>query len=146
VVLNRQRSVKVQIAAFDRFLSRVCKELKIRDSQVTVCFVDSKLITALNRRFRGKAKPTDVLSFPMDGNRKGGHFAAVDRGNKNLGEIAIAPVVARQNAKRFRRTLDAELRILVLHGVLHLKGYDHEADNGEMERIELRLRRRFGLS
>ena len=63
-----------------------------------------------------------------------------------LGDIAIAPVVARENARLFGRTLNDELRILILHGVLHLMGYDHETDNGEMERRERRLRRTLGLA
>ena len=62
-----------------------------------------------------------------------------------LGDIAIAPTVARRNARRFGRSLGSELRILMLHGALHLLGYDHERDNGEMERLERRLRRRLGL-
>jgi rRNA maturation RNase YbeY len=63
-----------------------------------------------------------------------------------LGDLAIAPAVARRNARRFRRTFDSELRILILHGMLHLLGYDHETDHGRMERRETRLRRSLGLS
>ena len=63
-----------------------------------------------------------------------------------LGDIAISPVVACQNAKRFGRTMTEEICILMLHGVLHLLGYDHETDRGEMERVEARLRRRLGLN
>ena len=63
-----------------------------------------------------------------------------------LGDIAISPVTARRNAAKYGRTLNAELRILMLHGVLHLLGYDHETDRGEMNRIEAKLRRRFGLA
>lgn len=62
-----------------------------------------------------------------------------------LGDIAIAPATARRNAKKFRRTLPSELQILILHGVLHLLGYDHETDNGQMTRVENRLRRKLGL-
>ncbi len=63
-----------------------------------------------------------------------------------LGDIAISPVVARRNAERFGRSLSLELRILILHGILHLLGYDHETDSGEMERYELELRSRFKLA
>ena len=62
-----------------------------------------------------------------------------------LGDIAISPVVARRNARALGRKLPEELQILILHGVLHLLGYDHEADRGEMERVEMRLRRRLGI-
>ncbi len=64
----------------------------------------------------------------------------------SLGDIAIAPAVARLNAKSYGRTLSIELKILILHGVLHLLGYDHEADRGEMHRAERRLRKRLGLA
>ncbi len=63
-----------------------------------------------------------------------------------LGDIAISPEAALRNARRFARTLSQELRVLILHGVLHLAGYDHEADRGEIDRLERRLRRRLGLS
>ena len=62
-----------------------------------------------------------------------------------LGDIAIAPVVARRNARRFGRTFGEEMRILILHGMLHLMGYDHETDTGEMDRRERRMRRTLGL-
>jgi probable rRNA maturation factor len=64
----------------------------------------------------------------------------------SLGDIAIAPAVAKRNAKNCGRTLPAELKILILHGVLHLLGFDHEADHGEMDRTEKKLRRRLGLA
>jgi probable rRNA maturation factor len=65
---------------------------------------------------------------------------------KYFGDIAIAPAVARRNARRFGRTFDNEMRILILHGILHLMGYDHEADDGQMERRENRLRRELKLT
>lgn len=108
-------------------------------------------MTRLNRTFRGKSGPTDVLSFPA-GNRRSG-ARAFERGGKKgaarkeayLGDIAIAPRVALRNARLFSRSLSVEMRILILHGMLHLTGYDHESDNGQMDRLEKRLRRRFGL-
>jgi rRNA maturation RNase YbeY len=66
--------------------------------------------------------------------------------NDFLGDIAISPATARRNAKKFQRTLPSELQILILHGLLHLLGYDHETDRGQMTRVENRLRRRLGLS
>ena len=73
-------------------------------------------------------------------------FASSASSASYLGDIAIAPAVARQNARRFGRTFGDELRILILHGILHLMGYDHETDGGQMERSERRLRRRLGLA
>jgi probable rRNA maturation factor len=145
MILNRQQCVPLQEPVFQRFLARVQRELKLSRREVTVCFVEDGEIARLNGKFRGKRKPTDVLSFPKDGHgRNGSRLPELESANF-LGEIAISPQTARRNAKRFGRTLDEELRVLVLHGVLHLAGYDHEADNGEMERIEMRLRRKLGL-
>ena len=66
-------------------------------------------------------------------------------GNGYIGDIVISPETARRYARKHSRRLTAELRVLILHGMIHLAGYDHEADNGEMTRLERRLRRRLGL-
>jgi probable rRNA maturation factor len=144
MILNRQSRIPLKDAEFARFLSSVRRELKLARREVTVCFVDNREIARLNREFRGKPKPTDVLSFPANGN--GAKDFSVERNERFLGDIAISPQAARRNAKRFGRTLDEELRVLILHGVLHLVGYDHEVDDGEMDRIETRLRHKFGLA
>jgi probable rRNA maturation factor len=106
-------------------------------------------IARLNRTYRGKVGPTDVLSFVATNGE--GKIAGRARNGRptapfHLGDIAISPAVARDNARRLGRTLDTELRVLILHGVLHLAGYDHETDRGEMERYELRLRQRLGIA
>ncbi len=93
----------------------------------------------LNKEFRGKRGATDVLSFPAEVPRSG-------TADSYIGDIAIAPETARRNARRFSRSLPVELRILILHGMLHLAGYDHETDDGEMEELERRLRRRLQVS
>ncbi len=143
MILNQQKRVPVPVASLTRFLARVRREVKLGRREITVCFVDDREIARLNRKFRGKPKPTDVLSFPANG--EGLVEFPSDQGSRYLGDIAISPEMARRNARRFGRTLDDELRILVLHGVLHLAGYDHEADQGEMERLEARLRRKMGI-
>jgi probable rRNA maturation factor len=99
---------------------------------VTVAIVSNRRIRALNRRFRRKDAPTDVLSFPAD-----------EPGQ--LGDVVIASGVARQQAALGGHSLGTELRVLALHGLLHLLGYDHETDDGEMRRVERRLRRAGGL-
>src|SRR5579864_7498005 len=144
MILNRQSRIPLQDAVLARFLTSVRRELKLGRREVTVCFVEDREIARLNRRFRGKPKPTDVLSFPANG--AGASDFPHENGASFLGDIAISPQAARRNAKRFGRTLNEELRILILHGVLHLVGYDHEADDGEMDRIETRLRRKLGLA
>jgi probable rRNA maturation factor len=144
MILNRQSRIPLQDAVLARFLSSVRRELKLGRREVTVCFVDDREIARLNKRFRGKPKPTDVLSFPANGT--GASDFPHEDGAKVLGDIAISPQAARRNAKLFGRTLDEEIRILILHGVLHLAGYDHEVDDGEMERIEMRLRKKLKLA
>ena len=104
--------------------------------------VSDRRMRALNRVFRGKDMPTDVLSFPTDP----AAGPAVAGQPRLLGDIVIASGVARAQARRERHRLTTELRVLALHGLLHLLGYDHETDAGEMARVEARLRRKGGLS
>ncbi len=144
MILNRQNRVRIQQARFARFEARLRRELSLRGRELTVCFVDDREITRLNKKFRGKPKPTDVLSFSSGGNG-GSAFPPAQQANY-LGDIAISPETAKRNAQRYGRTLDDELRVLILHGVLHLMGHDHETDDGQMERKEIRLRRKLGLA
>jgi probable rRNA maturation factor len=141
MVLNRQRSIRVSRAGCERFAAAVRAALDLDGSDFTVCFISTAEMARLNRNFRGKGGPTDVLSFPAGNSTKRASHAEA----RYLGDIAIAPGVAQKNAARLGRTLENELRILILHGVLHLLGYDHETDRGQMERLERRLRRKLGL-
>ena len=133
---------------------RVRRELGLKQAQVTVCLVSDAEIAGMNQSFRNKRGPTDVLSFPAVKVRQPRRSkrlpVSVDpdclNTDASLGDIAIAPAVAKRNAKNYGRTLPAELKILILHGVLHLLGFDHEADRGEMDRTEKKLRRRLGLA
>jgi len=101
---------------------------------------------ALNRRYRGADYATDVLSFPIERGGPGGRPDSRQPDQEALlGDIVIARGVAARQARRFGHGLEQELRILALHGLLHLLGYDHEADDGTMRRVEERLRRRAGL-
>jgi len=139
-ILNRQRRVRVPMCALEKFLGRASEALRLGSGAFTVCLVTDGEIARWNRAYRGKKGPTDVLSFPADGNpRKSGS-------RSYLGDIAIAPAVALRNARRGGRTFDEEMRILMLHGMLHLMGYDHETDTGQMNRREQRLRRALGLA
>jgi probable rRNA maturation factor len=144
MILNRQNRIRIQQPTLARFEMRLCRELALGRRELTVCFVDDREIARLNKKFRGKAKPTDVLSFPTNA-IDGARFPKIERENY-LGDIAISPEMAKRNAQRDGRALDDELRVLILHGVLHLMGHDHETDGGQMERKEMRLRRKFGLA
>ena len=99
---------------------------------LTVAVTTDARVRMLNRRFRGVSKPTDVLSFPAE-----------EPGQ--LGDIVIARGVAARQARELGHSLATELKVLALHGLLHLLGYDHEQDQGRMARVEARLRRRGGL-
>jgi probable rRNA maturation factor len=98
---------------------------------VDVLLTSNAEMKALNRRFRGKDTPTDVLSFPATPDAARKRFA---------GEVAISTEIAAQNARSLGHTAAQEVKVLVLHGVLHLRGYDHENDRGQMARRERRLR------
>jgi probable rRNA maturation factor len=148
MILNRQRSVRVPAKELDRFLSRARRTLRLPAESVSVCLVSNSEMARWNRAYRGKAGPTDVLSFRVgEADQKPRRFF-LPRGTsaRYLGDIAIAPAMARRNALRFGRTFSQEMRILMLHGMLHLMGYDHETDNGQMDRREQRLRRTLGLA
>jgi probable rRNA maturation factor len=99
---------------------------------LSIAIVSDRRMRALNRQFRGKDKVTDVLSFPAE-----------SRGF--LGDIVIAAGVSRRQAQDAGHSAQTEVRVLALHGLLHLLGYDHEADDGRMARAEARLRRKAGL-
>jgi probable rRNA maturation factor len=109
------------------------RRLGHRAAEVGVLVCDDATIHALNRQYRGKDRPTDVLSFPAG--------TAPGDGPRYLGDVAISLDTARRQAARRRIPVERELALLLLHAVIHLSGYDHEADAGEMARLEVRLRR-----
>jgi probable rRNA maturation factor len=149
MIVNRQRAVRLARRPLELFLRRVKNELGLEEAGLTVCLVSDAEIARMNETFRKKKGPTDVLSFPMMARRRA---VRLRRGSKTvkageyLGDIAISPATARRYAKKYGRKLSSELQVLTLHGVLHLLGYDHETDRGEMERMERKLRRRLGLA
>lgn len=149
MVVNRQRRVQVDVKALEAFVARAQRALGLSEHEVTVCLVSDAAIARMNRVFRHKLGPTDVLSFPVNGIRPRQASAGKKRAENGvfyLGDLAISPQTAQRNARRSARALPQELRILILHGMLHLAGHDHERDHGEMDRLESRLRRRLGLS
>jgi probable rRNA maturation factor len=145
---NRQKLVSIPLLELQWFLWKLLRELRLRRGAVFVRFVTDAEMKRLNTKFRKKAKTTDVLSFPWDMRSKPGDLRrrTIELRGAFLGDIAISPVVARRNAQVFHRTVAEEIRLLMLHGILHLLGYDHETDRGEMARVEATLRRRLRLS
>jgi probable rRNA maturation factor len=148
MILNRQREVRVARKPLEDFLSKIRTELHLDGAEVTIALVSDAEIARMNARFCGKCGPTDVLSFPTADppNKFRNRIRIKLPAEKNLGDIAIAPATAKRYAKKNGRALASELRVLMLHGVLHLLGYDHERDLGQMNRVEQRLRRRLGLA
>ena len=150
MILNQQSEVRVARRPLESFLRQVERELGLSQSDVTVCLVSDKAISRLNHNFRKKKGPTDVLSFPALVRKKPVRLPRKSNAKNSakseyLGDIAISPSTARRYAKNNGRPLASELRVLILHGVLHLLGYDHETDCGEMDEVEQRLRKQFGL-
>ena len=120
--------------ALARFIARARRATGLCGS-VNVLVTSNAEMKSLNRRFRGKDKATDVLSFP----------AASDANETFAGDIAISAEIATQNARSLNHAPGVEVKILALHGILHLCGYDHERDRGRMARRERKLRRELNL-
>lgn len=121
--------------ALTTFLAQTATAARL-DGEVSVLLTGDAEVRRLNRQFRHKDKATDVLSFP----------AAESSGGETAGDLAISVETAARQAEEAGHSLAVELQILLLHGILHLAGYDHETDSGQMARRETALRRRFGLS
>jgi probable rRNA maturation factor len=148
VIENHQKRVQVLLPELRRFFLRMNREMGLDGESAFVRLVSDAEMRRLNTRYRNKPKTTDVLSFPAEQltRPKALHKRTKQLRGSFLGDIAISPVVARSNAHRFGRSVSGEICVLMLHGVLHLLGYDHETDRGEMERVEAKLRKRLGLS
>jgi probable rRNA maturation factor len=130
-VFNRQRKLRVELAALRAFLNSVRTRLGLK-AAFSVVLVNDRVMQKFNAQYAARQHTTDVLSFPADS----------DGEEPYLGDI----IVSVETAERQRgNTLDKELQILTLHGILHLLGYDHESDDGEMTSLENSLREEFGL-
>jgi probable rRNA maturation factor len=137
LVIFRKRIAGLSRSTLERFVLRARRAVHLRDT-VNVLVTNSQELRSLNRRFRGADKPTDVLSFPSP--------PSTNRRTRSVaGEVAISADIARDNATNLGHSVAEEVKILVLHGILHLAGFDHEHDHGEMARKESQLRRRLNL-
>jgi probable rRNA maturation factor len=137
VVIFKKKIAGLSQSTLERFVVRARRAVRLRES-VNVLVTNSADLRSLNRQFRKTDKATDVLSFPAP---------PVERGQSKrvLGEVAISSEIARDNAQRLGHSVADEVKILVLHGILHLAGFDHERDNGEMAGKESRLRKQLKL-
>jgi len=127
-LFNRQRGTKLESAGLQQFLRELSARLEL-DKGFSLVIVSDRKMKELNRTFAGKDYPTDVLSFSF--------FDESGMGEEYLGDIVIS---AERAALQAEKSLDNELKVLALHGLLHLLGYDHEQDHGQMKRLENKLR------
>lgn len=133
-VQNRQRRYKIDRASAASFCDKVLRAVEKRSCALSAVFVGIHEMTEVNTRYRQRNHPTDVLSF--------GYGDIVMEGMPFLGEILISPEVAHKNASSYRISPDREIKRLLIHGILHLSGYNHETDSGEMQQTQARLMRR----
>ena len=130
-IINRQKKHPVRTRAFKRLLGELSARYRLADPEISLAFVGERAIRTLNRKFRKKDKPTDVLSFSLGEKGADGKFY--------LGDIVIAVPVAFRQSRAKGHGLDRELRLLAIHGFLHLIGYDHSAGMDDEERKAHRL-------
>lgn len=135
MILFQRRVAELSEVALTRFLTSARQAAGLKGG-VNVLVTSNAEMRSLNRRFRGIGKSTDVLSFPADAHGAEGKLA---------GEIAISAEIASENARELGHSAAEEVKILVLHGLLHLQGYDHERDNGQMAERERQLRAKLRL-
>ena len=138
-VVNRQRKIPVDCERWRAFVAKALKVVPAGGAGVTVAFISDRAMRELNRRWRGKTGTTDVLSFPS------GQDEFEKSEGLSLGDVVISAGQAARQAGEHGLDFDGEVAQLILHGLLHLCGYDHERDGGEMNALELRLRRRLGI-
>src|SRR5215211_1803150 len=138
-VVNRQRKVSLDCERWREFAERALRVVPSEGAGATVAFVSDRVMRGLNRRWRGKVGTTDVLSFPA------GQEDFEKGAGASLGDVVISVEQAARQAAEHGLGFESEVEQLILHGLLHLCGYDHERDGGEMNALELRLRRRLGI-
>lgn len=138
-IINRQRKISFDWRIFLPFAETAALQIpEIRNKSATIAFVSDKKMRELNNEFRGKDSTTDVLSFPFEAD-------LFETDEDNLGDILISAEQARRQAAENNLDFEIEIKQLILHGILHLCGYDHETDAGEMNALELELRDKLGI-
>jgi probable rRNA maturation factor len=149
LIFNQQDKYVVNSSRLREFVREIRQTLRLGRRDFNVCLVDDREIKRLNSLYRGKNRATDVLSFPWNARLSHASRSAQERVAlefKNfLGDIVISVDTAKRNARQEGHSTLNEIRWLILHGLLHLLGYNHESDQGEMTRLELALRSRLGI-
>ena len=138
-IINNQRKVAIDTTVFNHFLNNLFESVEeAQRKPAAIAFVSDRKMRQLNKEFRGKDKTTDVLSFPFEADE-------FDTGKDFLGDIVISLEQAARQSAENGFDLVTEIKQLILHGILHLCGYDHETDDGEMNRRELELRAKLNI-
>ena len=141
-IVNNQRKVKIDPVIWRDFAKHATSSLpEATGKNLTIAFVSDRKMRQLNREFRGKDSTTDVLSFPDEADEF--DFGETE---ENLGDIVISLEQAARQAEENNLSFELEIKQLILHGILHLCGYDHETDSGEMNQLELKLRDKLDIS
>lgn len=139
-IINNQRKIKLDWLIFQSFAEITINRIQEAENKsVTIAFVSDRKMRELNKQFRSKNSTTDVLSFPFEADE-------FEPDERNLGDIVISVEQAERQAVENNLTIELEIKQLILHGILHLCGYDHETDNGEMNARELKLREKLGIN
>lgn len=142
-IVNHQRKVSLETKKFLHFAERAAQIVyQTENKDFTIAFVSDRKMKQLNFEFRGINSTTDVLSFPFE--TEDFEFSAIE--NENLGDIVISVEQAKKQAAENKLTLEKEIKQLILHGILHLCGFDHETDDGEMNSLELQYRDKLKIS
>lgn len=144
IVSSRLKKYALDVSFFTTFVEKMLHELEYDDFDITVLFTTNKAIRNLNKTFRHKDKPTDILSFPHHPDLKAGKRIKVhDDDDKALGDIIISVEYTEQDAKKLGVSLEKRIELLLAHGIAHLLGHDHILDNEYrvMRRLEERLLR-----
>jgi probable rRNA maturation factor len=143
-VVNRQRLARIDARRVARLVDTTLGAVGRADANLTVAFVRDRVVRDLNRKFRGNDRVTDVLSFAEDELGHASDVSFIGSGvSEFLGDIVVSTDTALKQANDAGHSFEREVNELVIHGVLHLCGYDHETDRGQMNRLELRLRRKL---
>lgn len=144
MIINRQNEYALDLPSLRAYEHKVARVLDLGGRDFNVCFVSDEDISRMNAVYRGKAAPTDVLSFPWEGDGESGlEDSTADEFRNFLGDIVISVAAAERNAAGEGHSTEEEIHLLILHGVLHLLGYNHETDHGEMKSLEMSLRERL---
>lgn len=139
-IINNQRKIKLDWLIFQSFAEITINRIQEAENKsVTIAFVSDRKMRELNKQFRSKNSTTDVLSFPFEADE-------FEPDERNLGDIVISVEQAERQAVENNLTIELEIKQLILHGILHLCGYDHETDNDEMNARELKLREKLGIN